>query len=84
MKAILDSLGLEPINDGTWYGSESTADAGAPLIESINPASGEVIASVRGTTAAEYESLIANHSCFLNICVDCDTLTTVRHHFRRN
>jgi aldehyde dehydrogenase (NAD+) len=58
MKKILDSLGLETCNAGTWFGNESSEDAGAPLIESVNPASGEVIASVRGTTAAEYETLI--------------------------
>jgi aldehyde dehydrogenase (NAD+) len=58
MKKILDSLGLEASNAGTWYGSESSADASASLIESFSPASDELIASVRSTTAAEYEALI--------------------------
>ena len=58
MKKILDSLGLEASNAGTWYGSESSENAGASLIESFSPASDELIASVRSTTAAEYEDLI--------------------------
>ncbi|HSG59056.1 MAG TPA: aldehyde dehydrogenase family protein [Woeseiaceae bacterium] len=58
MKKILDSLGLEASNAGTWYGSESSEDASASLIESFSPASDELIASVRSTTAAEYEALI--------------------------
>ena len=58
MKKILDSLGLAASNAGTWYGSDSSEDPGAPLIESLNPANGEVIASVRGTTPAEYDRLV--------------------------
>ena len=58
MKKILDSLGLEAINPGTWYGNESSEDASAPLIESINPATGKPLASVRGTTAAEYDRIV--------------------------
>jgi aldehyde dehydrogenase (NAD+) len=59
MKEILDSLGLEAVNPGTWFGSEASEDTSAPLIESINPSTGEVIASVRSTTAADYERVIA-------------------------
>ncbi len=55
---ILDSLGLEPVNPGTWSGAVSSEDATAALIESVNPASGEVIASVRATSAAEYDGVI--------------------------
>ncbi len=58
MKKILDSLSLEAVNAGTWYGSESSEDTSAELIESINPANGEVIASVRSTSTAEYERLM--------------------------
>ena len=47
MQSILKPLGLEAINDGTWYGAQSSADDTQPLIESINPANGEPIASVR-------------------------------------
>ncbi len=59
MKSILDSLNLEAVNAGTWHGSESFEDSSAGVIESINPATGEVIASVRNTTAAEYDALIS-------------------------
>ena len=60
MKQILDQLGLEAVNAGTWLGSESMSTDSAPLIDSINPANGEVIASVRSTTADEYERVIAS------------------------
>ena len=58
MKKILDSLGLEATNPGTWLGSESSEDSSASLIESTNPANGELIASVRSTTPVEYERLV--------------------------
>ncbi len=58
MKKILDSLGLEAVNPGTWFGSEAAEDTSAALIESINPTTGKVIASVRSTTAADYERVI--------------------------
>lgn len=59
MKQILDQLGLGAVNDGTWIGAKSSADKSAGLIESINPATNEVIASVRSTTLAEYEKVVA-------------------------
>ena len=59
MNKILDSLGLEASNAGTWYGSDSSENGSAPLIASINPASGETIASVRSTTTDEYERLVS-------------------------
>jgi len=59
MKQILDQLGLSAVNDGTWMGAKSSADASAGLIESINPATNEVIGSVRSTTPAEYEQVVA-------------------------
>ena len=59
MNEILDRLGLCSVNDGTWFGAESRSDESAPLIESSNPATNEVIASVRATTMAQYEEVIA-------------------------
>ena len=58
MKKILDTLGLETVNNGTWLGAESTGDDSGSIIESVNPATGEVIGSVRSTTAAEYEKVV--------------------------
>ena len=58
MQSVLKQLGLAAINDGTWYGAQSSADETQPLIESINPANGELIASVRATSMAEYEKVV--------------------------
>ena len=58
MTNILDTLGLDAVNPGTWYGDEKSEDASATLIESSNPANGEVIASVRSTTPVEYERTV--------------------------
>jgi aldehyde dehydrogenase (NAD+) len=58
MKNILDSLDLEALNPGTWLGAESIEDSNANIIQSINPATGEVIGSVRSTTPAEYEKVV--------------------------
>lgn len=59
MKQILQQLRLDSINDGTWIGARSTHDSDAQLIESVNPANNEIIASVRSTTVAEYEDVVA-------------------------
>ena len=60
MNEILARLGLDEINAGTWSGAESSTSDDAPLIKSFNPATGEVIASVRSTTAEEYDKLVNN------------------------
>ena len=60
MKKILDRLGLESVNAGTWAGAKAMSSDSAPLIESINPANGEVIACVRATTAEEYENVVGS------------------------
>jgi aldehyde dehydrogenase (NAD+) len=58
MQDTLKRLGLSATNPGTWLGATSLEDPTAALIASVNPANGEVIASVRTTTPAEYEQLI--------------------------
>ena len=58
MKSILDSLDLEAVNPGTWLGSDSRSDDAGQMIESVNPATGELIASVRSTTPAEYDDVV--------------------------
>src|ERR1700685_2470064 len=56
----LESLGLKDINAGAWSGSHGwSTDTSGPLIESINPASGQRLAQVRGATAADYEIVMA-------------------------
>ena len=53
------TLGIESSNAGTYAGAAGwLADSSAPLIESINPATGELIATVRATTEREYERVI--------------------------
>tara|TARA_R110002096_G_scaffold161007_5_gene327419 strand:+ start:11534 stop:13051 length:1518 start_codon:yes stop_codon:yes gene_type:complete len=59
MQKVLDQLGLSEINDGTWFGAASSRDESTGIIESINPATNELIASVRSTSAAEYEQIVA-------------------------
>ena len=58
MHDILKRLDLSESNPGTWLGAKSLKDSAAKEIESINPATGEVIARVRSTTAAEYDQVI--------------------------
>src|SRR6185312_16596565 len=50
-KNLLTSLGLKPVNAGTWSGSGGwSADNRGTLIESVNPATHELIAKVRCST----------------------------------
>ena len=58
MQDILKRLGLGESNPGTWIGSKSLEDTSAKLIESVNPSTGAVIASVRSSTEAEYEQVL--------------------------
>jgi aldehyde dehydrogenase (NAD+) len=56
----LESLGLKDINAGAWSRSHGwSADTTGPLIDSINPATGQRLAQVRGATAADYEIVMA-------------------------
>ena len=57
---ILSGLGLSPVNAGTWSGGEWHAAQESPLVDSINPATGEVIARVRAASAADYERVMAS------------------------
>ncbi len=59
---ILAGLGLSAVNPGAWSGKEWHAAADAPLIDSVNPATGEVIAQVRAAGAADYERVAASAS----------------------
>jgi aldehyde dehydrogenase (NAD+) len=60
MNAVLERLGLSAVNAGTWTSAGGwLADDTAPVVDSINPSTGQVIASVRATTAAQYEQLMA-------------------------
>ncbi len=66
MHNILDTLDLGDQNPGTWLGKEALSSDGADVIDSINPATGDRIASVSATTAEEYDQVIrAAQSAFL-------------------
>ena len=57
---VLQGLGLQAVNPGAWSGQEWHAAADAPLIDSINPATGEVIARIRVAGAEDYERVVAS------------------------
>jgi aldehyde dehydrogenase (NAD+) len=59
VKSLLSTLGLEPVNAGTYAGAAWSNSMGGSLIDSFNPASGQRIAQVRGATAADYEAVLA-------------------------
>jgi aldehyde dehydrogenase (NAD+) len=59
MKELLSSLNLNPVNAGAWSGSHGWSnDTRGPLIDSINPATNEVIAQVRCATPGDYERIM--------------------------
>ena len=61
MEKFLTNLGLEPINPGAWAaGAGWLVDSASPRIDSVNPATGEVIASVHGATTEQYERVIVS------------------------
>jgi aldehyde dehydrogenase (NAD+) len=56
----LQALGLRDLNAGAWSGTHGwSAQASGPLIESINPATGQRLAQVRGATQEDYEHVLA-------------------------
>jgi len=57
----LRALELAEHNPGTWSGSHGwTRQQSGPLIESINPSTGQCLARVRGATAEDYEHVLAS------------------------
>ena len=56
----LKALGLGDINPGTWSGNHGwSKQTDGPLIESINPATGERLGAVRGATDTDYEHVMS-------------------------
>jgi aldehyde dehydrogenase (NAD+) len=56
----LKALGLRDINSGTWSGSHGwSSSASGAMIDSINPATGQRLAQVRGATPEDYEHVLA-------------------------
>ncbi len=58
--AFFEALGLSHHNSGTYLGNGEWSSAkGAGQIASMNPTTGETIATVEATTKADYETVIA-------------------------
>jgi aldehyde dehydrogenase (NAD+) len=56
---VLEHLGITALNGGTWSGSAGwSEDAGGALIDAVNPATGTLLARVRGASAADYERVL--------------------------
>jgi aldehyde dehydrogenase (NAD+) len=59
--SLLQALGLGTTNSGTYLGDGRWSEAtGAGVLRPANPTTGEVIAEVQATSAADYETVIAN------------------------
>ncbi len=57
----LQTLGLRDINPGTWSGSEGwSRQTDGAIIDSVNPATGQRLAQVRGATLTDYEHVMAS------------------------
>jgi aldehyde dehydrogenase (NAD+) len=57
--ATLSGLGLRDVNAGVWSGMHGwSRRTTGPLIESVNPATGLRLATVRGATAEDYEEVL--------------------------
>ncbi|MDE2308081.1 MAG: aldehyde dehydrogenase family protein, partial [Xanthomonadaceae bacterium] len=57
--AILKSLGLGNELSGTYLGQgEWSNTAGAGTLQSVNPATGEMIGTVHASSAADYETIV--------------------------
>ena len=56
MKEALNQLGIKSINDGTSTGANNFANG--KTLESYSPVDGQLIASVKTSTEADYEKVI--------------------------
>jgi aldehyde dehydrogenase (NAD+) len=61
MNPLLQDLGLAAVNSGTWASDGGwLEDTAAPVVESVNPATGQAVGAVRATTPAQYERVMAS------------------------
>ena len=57
---LLKALGLGPTNSGTYLGrNEWSTTTGAGVLQSVNPTTGDTIATVEATSDADYERIVA-------------------------
>ena len=59
MTAVLQSLGLEAVNNGSSTGRKSFGNSSENLIASYSPVEGALIGKVTSTTKEEYEQIMA-------------------------
>ncbi len=59
MKALLDKLQLQDVNAGVSTGINNWIETDAPLIESYNPATGELIGKVMSATPEAYNNVVS-------------------------
>ncbi|HET7921231.1 MAG TPA: aldehyde dehydrogenase family protein [Gammaproteobacteria bacterium] len=60
-QAILKALNLDAVNAGVWTATGGwRKSTGGETLESVNPASGDVIAKIQCATEADYEQVIAD------------------------
>ena len=64
---VLKKLGLEGIQSGTCFGiNQWSNDTSAGVIDSFNPATGEVLGKVYASSAADYEKVLQSaHAAYL-------------------
>ncbi len=58
MEKVLKALGLEEVNAGAWAGSRPLPCDGGRVIDSVNPATGEVLGRVKAATPSDYEAIV--------------------------
>ena len=58
---LLEKLHIEPLNSGACYG-DWIAEPGGAELESLNPATGEVLAKVKMAAPADYETVVSEAS----------------------
>ena len=62
MKALLEKLGLQPINSGSCSGSDGWIESGGERLVSYNPTTGSPIAAVVQATEESYRQVVENAS----------------------
>ncbi len=65
--AALKELGIQAINPGASHGGGWLSQDSAPLLQSLNPSTGEPIAAVRLCGTDEYEQVITRSDAAFNI-----------------
>jgi aldehyde dehydrogenase (NAD+) len=60
MDKVLSALGIEKDNAGAWSGAAGWVASNGPVIESRNPATGQLIAKVRAADATALEQVLSS------------------------